>query len=397
MVFKTTNTGSTIKSTKMTISSGGVYINSGSNEFLLPADRGTGGQVLTSSGSGGTSWSTPVFIPYHYNYQTSTLSTVVDASTSTSVVTTAGGENTSVTVVSSGTYTAHFSADLILSGNLPQRLTARVLHVITELENLTFTTLPAIDIGNQTLTAGNYTKVAACTLTGTLTLSGSATDIFIFKIVGAYNPAASSSVILSGSVQSKNVFWIITGAYTQAANSTSHGVVLCKGAATLADTAVLIGRIYTIAGLITFANNSNITLIPPDTSPLITLGVLEPYSIYNSSGNITRTGIPMTNFGAIKTGAGNISGFGSYDGTGFTSGIIQPSIWVDFSLFKAGVLVPESMRCINNPRSDCQTVTMLTDIVCAANDVVDVRISVIIADTSTQLKNRCLSLTKRYV
>jgi hypothetical protein len=164
----------------------------------------------------------------------------------------------------------------------------------------------------------------------------------------------------------------------------------------MAASATMDGRLYSQGGDITIGDLANIVSSPPDTSPVITLGVLSDYMIYSTSGNVTRTSSQMTNLSKVLTGNGNVTNFGSpYDGPYST--IVQPQIWVDFCLYKDGVMVPESMRCIQDPVSDCHQVSMLVHIDCEAGDVVDVRVMVTIEDTSCQLKNRSLNLTRVYV
>lgn len=52
-----------IGSENFRVSSSGVFINSGISEFGLPSTRGGNGQVMTSNGVGGTTWTTPYYLP----------------------------------------------------------------------------------------------------------------------------------------------------------------------------------------------------------------------------------------------------------------------------------------------------------------------------------------------
>src|SRR6202162_4203540 len=65
-----------------------------------------------------------------------------------------------------------------------------------------------------TLTTGVYQWGSAVTIPTDLTLSGKATDVWIFKVNGTLDMAAAKNVILTGGALAKNVFWQVTGAVT---------------------------------------------------------------------------------------------------------------------------------------------------------------------------------------
>ena len=371
---------------------------SNTTEYVLPAVRGVlPNQVLRDSGSGIMAWHT-LFKADHYNYQTIDDGTTTYYSALPQEIDTPSGEQTKVDVIVAGTYTASFSAEVSLMGNLPQQLTAKVTSIITELESQTFTQHPNADWGNQTLTAGNYRHIGAMGLSGILQLSGSSTDIFILYCIGALTTSASSSVSLTGGALAENVFWIVDGAFSMGTSSNFKGVIFGKAAMTLGSSSSLEGRMYckqaVAASAMSAVSGGNIDTVSPNSSPFIDLGPLEFKMMYNSWGPITRTGSATTNNLALLTGLGTISGFGApYDGT-FDSGIVRPTIWVDFMLFNDGVMVPESMRCIQKPVSDCHCVSFNCDMVCGANVVVDARIRVRLTDTASTVKTRCLNMTK---
>jgi hypothetical protein len=369
-------------------------------QYILPSVRSalTHTPMLADvAGNGTLDW---IDLYNHHNYQTTTASPSVLYSATPSVMETPAGELTRVFVGIAGTYTATLTAEISLNGNLPQQLTARVTSVITELEGYTYTNFAAADWGaSTTLTAGFYVHTGASGLSGNLTLNGSSTDTFVLHTIGALTTGASSNVFLTGGALAKNVFWITDGALTIGASSYMEGVHLAKAAVTLNASASMVGRLYVkdagAASAVSFLTGSNINLYPPDTSPLITLGTpLSAYGVYNSWGSIARTGAVLAMHLPLLTGEGIISGFGApYDGP-YTSGVTQPTIWVDVMLYNNGVLVPVSMRCIRQPISDCYCVNIACDIVCAKEVYVDARIRVKIADTTSIVQNRCLNLTR---
>jgi hypothetical protein len=427
MIFKVTPDGSKIPTRRLVMEGGGdTYITNGDGaisltvrndgaiivgdtsdgltEYIMPVSRGTDGQLLQLALTIEEDIPQPVATmtwvsPFkHYNYQTMTESTVVYHSATPSIIRTGGGTETKLDIDVAGDYTMTFSAEASLLGNLPQQLTARVSSVVTELESLAFTNHVSADWGaGQVLTAGNYSHTGAMGLSGTLTLLGSATDTFVFHTIGALTTSAPSSVVLVGGVVAMNVFWIVDGAFSTGVSSVFKGVVLGKAATTLGSLSSLEGRLYgqQAAGASAMAcvTGGNIDLPTLDNSPLITLGVLAPYMMYNSWGPITRTGVAQTNHMAVLTGLGTISGFGApYDAT-YDSGIVQPLIWVDLMIYLDGVGVPMSMRCIRAPVSDCHCFSFSCDITCTDESTVDARLRVKIADTACIFKTRCLNMT----
>jgi hypothetical protein len=543
MVFKTTNTGSTIKSTKMTISSGGVYINSGSNEYVLPPNQGNNGQVLTTTGGGGTSWSdtsnpfdqdlnsdksvkfenvdvklfadyghpkltltrargtsaspthilqnssigdihfkgrnisgvdvegatidthsteiftgtangckfvmkctdngttTPVvkmelgtdgvsintgvqkiafpklqatvpkqhmidllgdgvltwrtlFIPYNYNYQSSTMSTSIVATGSPAIITTAGSEDTSVQVTEGGTYRVTFNAEVSLEGNLPQQLTARANYMATTLSGLSYTT-QAIS-ANMTLTAGYYKTVGAATITGTLTLSGSATDIFVIYVNGALDMVANSSVVLSGGTVVKNVFFVVNGAFSTATPAIFRGNLFASTTVSFVGANTFEGRCISLTGAIAYGSGTNPPSIGFSESSFIQFGVLFGYSTYTISGAISHTGSSATWSGDILTGNGAITGLGGYNGN-FTSGVVEPSIRLELGLYLNTSLLTVSKRCIAAPVSDCHETSLCGNLTVGAGQTISVKAETMLSNTSVVIHSRNLNVQRVYV
>jgi hypothetical protein len=383
--------GSTTKTTKLIIDTDGVNI---LDQYYLPTTQGVAGQVITSDGTGVSSWAAP-FIPYHYNYQTYQLSQTIYPTPVPTIVKSPSTEQTKIVIQESGKYTVNTVLEAELGGSLPQLLTARVLRTITYLENLSYINHPTADFGGQTLTAGNYHHaVGAATLTGTLTLQGSATDIWVFRISnGAFTANDVSRIVLEGAL-AQNVFWVVTGAFT-VGNAYFSGITFGKAAMSLNMSAEFTGSMFGVTGLMSFGPSAYIIPVPNNSE--IDMGVLGGYLIYNSSGNITRTGsAPPTN-GEVLTGNGTISGFGPpYDGT-YNSGTVQPFIWANFYLFKNGDKIQDAARCGKNGPSECNTIAILIDVDCNGGDTIDVRVELSLLETSCQVRGRTLNATRRYI
>ncbi len=84
-------------------------------------------------------------------------------------------------------------------------------------------------IGGQTLTPGLYKWTSSVGISGSsLTISGTATDTWIFQVDGDLTLAAATSITLAGGAVEENIVWVVAGSVTMGTNSYFKGVVLCK-------------------------------------------------------------------------------------------------------------------------------------------------------------------------
>jgi hypothetical protein len=94
-----------------------------------------------------------------------------------------------------------------------------------------------------TLTRGVYEWGTNVTIPTDLTLNGSATDVWIFKIAGTLTMAAAKNVILTGGALPKNVFWQVSGNVNIGANTHFSGIILGKTIITLGNLSSIDGRL----------------------------------------------------------------------------------------------------------------------------------------------------------
>lgn len=99
--------------------------------------------------------------------------------------------------------------------------------------------------GGLTIVPGVYTCTAQVLIpTGTiLTLSGSATDVWVFKMAGGFDQAAATEVVLAGGALAKNVFWQSATAVTVGTTAKMKGVILSKTNIVMGTGATLNGRL----------------------------------------------------------------------------------------------------------------------------------------------------------
>ena len=100
-------------------------------------------------------------------------------------------------------------------------------------------------LGGKTLVAGTYRFGGATTanLSGSLILSGSSTDVWVFQATSNLVTAATSSVSFIGGAQACNVFWTVGSAATLGANSTFAGTILAHDDISLKARVTVDGRL----------------------------------------------------------------------------------------------------------------------------------------------------------
>jgi hypothetical protein len=245
--------------------------------------------------------------------------------------------------------------------------------------------------GGETLSPGVYAITGAASISGTLTLNGTANDLFIFKIHGALTTAAGTTVKLTGGAQASNVFWIATsaGAMTIAATNKMVGTLFAyNAAASIGSGSTLEGRLFSNTGAIT-VGPSTIT-VPVGSSP-INLGELNAYALFTSSGAIDNGGT-STITGNIGTNSGAITGFVSptvINGSIFTPEADAGGALTSFSIYQNGVLIPNSTRTKMGDRGD---VSLLAIANVLEGQSIDVRWKTSLG--KLKLQNRILTLIK---
>jgi Ice-binding-like len=106
-----------------------------------------------------------------------------------------------------------------------------------------FTELGAGSIGGMTLVPGVYKWGTGVLIATNVTLTGSATAVWIFQIAQGLTMGNAARVMLTGGGLPKNVFWQVTGGVTVGTTAHLEGVVLTQTGATLATGASINGRL----------------------------------------------------------------------------------------------------------------------------------------------------------
>lgn len=189
-------------------------------------------------------------------------------------------------------------------------------------------------LGTLTLTAGVYRFTSATTanLSGNLTLSGSATDVWIFQATSTLVTAANSSITFSGGAQACNVFWQVGSAATLGANSDFAGTILAHDDISLGNGVTVDGRL--LAG--GQANHAGAVTLIHDTINRSDCAAVEPSPIP------TATSVPTATAGGATAGPGGTPTAGP--GSTATAGPGATSSFVPGSSAAGGSDIPGELN-----------------------------------------------------
>ncbi len=136
-------------------------------------------------------------------------------------------------------------------------------------------------IGGRTLAPGLYKWNSDVLITSDVTLSGNATNVWVFQISGNLTLANSTSLLLSGGAQPRNVFWQVAGGNGADLGTTSKfaGTILAATGVNMQTGASINGRLLTQ------------TAVTLDANPITIAVVLQPLSfdsiVRSSNGSVT--------------------------------------------------------------------------------------------------------------
>jgi hypothetical protein len=113
-------------------------------------------------------------------------------------------------------------------------------------------TIPVVaNLGGQTLPPGVYNSASSLALTGTLTLSGTSSDVWIFQAGSTLTTASGSSVVFTGGATACNVFWQIGSSATIGTGSAFKGTIMALTSITVTTGATIDGRALARNGAVT--------------------------------------------------------------------------------------------------------------------------------------------------
>ena len=130
----------------------------------------------------------------------------------------------------------------------PSNLTTAVLNMETAYTDAAgraagVTELGAGNISGLTITPGVYKWGTGVLINSDVTLSGSATDVWIFQIAGDLTQASATRITLAGGAVAKNIFWQVFGIVDIGTTAHFEGIALVQTAIVLRTGATANGRL----------------------------------------------------------------------------------------------------------------------------------------------------------
>jgi len=181
------------------------------------------------------------------------------------------------------------------------------------------------NLGGLSLVPGVYAG-NLLSITGTLTLEGTAASIWVFQAANTLTTASSSNIIINGGATACNVFWQVGSSATFGTGSNFAGTVMAQTSITANTGATFAGRLLALTGATTL--DTNVLTRPAGcdvTSPTVTSSaptgatVGTPYSF-----TVVATGTPTPSYtvtsGALPAGLTLDAVTGVISGTPTTAG-----------------------------------------------------------------------------
>jgi hypothetical protein len=167
----------------------------------------------------------------------------------------------------------------------------------------------ATELAGTSLPGGVY-RSDTLGLTGTLTLNGDSSTVWIFQAGSTLITASNSSVKFTGGANACNVFWQIGSSATLGAGTAFAGTVLAHDSISANTGANVEGRLFAQTGAVTLDTN-DISAPDCDTSG--------PTDTSSSSGGTSTS--PTGGTGSTSPGSGTATGPGRGTGTGTAGGV----------------------------------------------------------------------------
>ena len=127
------------------------------------------------------------------------------------------------------------------------------------------------EIGGMNLGPGLYKFTTTAAISSVVTLTGSATDVWIFQIGSTLIVAADVDVILAGGALASNIFWQVGTYATIAGDAIFEGTIMANDYITLAAGATLNGRALARSAAVTSTTNTITVTTTTDKSLPVTL------------------------------------------------------------------------------------------------------------------------------
>jgi hypothetical protein len=240
--------------------------------------------------------------------------------------------------VSPGTSITGFPPGLVLGSTNPTNaLAVQAQSDLTTAYNVAASLSPTssgfTELAGLSLTPGVYSG-EALSLTGDLTLAGTAESVWVFQASSTLVTGSASRILLTGGASSCNVFWQVSSSATLGTASEFVGTIMANQSITATTAATVEGRLLASVGAVTLDSNvitqpagcDDATDTVVTTSPSITSAAPTATAVAGTpySSTVTASGSPVVTYtvtsGALPTGLTLNPTTGEITGTPTTPG-----------------------------------------------------------------------------
>lgn len=123
------------------------------------------------------------------------------------------------------------------------------------------------DFAGLNLVPGLYKFTADAVATADFTLTGSASDVWIFQIAAALTVSDGVHVTLAGGAQASNIFWQVGTSAIFGTASVFYGTIMAEASITMRTAAMLNGRALAFSGTVALDSN---TIVAPAVTCFVT-------------------------------------------------------------------------------------------------------------------------------
>lgn len=209
----------------------------------------------------------------------------------------------------------------------PAKMTTAISDMQTAYTNAAGRTLPDFSeiytgiLTGKTLTRGLYKWTTDVLVSaGGLTISGSASDVWVFQISQNFSLSSAAKITLTGGAKASNIFWQVAGQVTMGTTSAMHGIILCKTKIVMSTGASLNGRAFAQTAITLDANAvvQPAVIVQPTINATIpansATGVILKQKINAVFSQKMDSATISTSTFLLKTGSTPVSGSVSYQG-----------------------------------------------------------------------------------
>ena len=223
------------------------------------------------------------------------------------------------------------------------------------------------DLSGHTFTNGFYKFSNNVLINTDITLSGSASDVWIFQISGTLTQAVGAHILLVGGAIADNIFWVVADAVTIAGGAHFEGIILAQTSIAVGVNSSVNGRLLAQTAVTLGADATVFSTVIPATE-INVQAAGQASTITVSGGTLQMSAVVLPEDASNKSviwSVTNGTGSASISGSGLLTAIADGDVTVTATSANSGLVYGIKVITISNQPAGSKTA--LTDAVAAAN------------------------------